>query len=134
MSLQSSQPSKYSSTLLLTFLLHFSLLFLPLSHLSTQSLSHSLSGISYSFDTVLQTAAMAPRNSLTPIDADTVLKHGMPFVVKWRNPASNRLDFWIGVYVPDRHAFGVRKPKGTADADLEDQGKHLMYLPGRNTW
>lgn len=76
---------------------------------------------------------MAPRNSLTPIDAGSVLQHGMPFVVKWRNPATNRQDFWIGVHVPDSLAYDVRKPKGTADGEPEDQGRHLMYLPGRNT-
>ena len=76
---------------------------------------------------------MAPRNSLTPIDAGTVLQHGMPFVVKWRNPATSRLDFWIGIYFPDSFAYGVRKPKVTADADPEDQKRYLMYLPGRNT-
>ncbi|GAM39708.1 hypothetical protein TCE0_034r11470 [Talaromyces pinophilus] len=77
---------------------------------------------------------MAPRNSLTPIDAGTVLQHGMPFVVKWRNPATSRLDFWIGIYFPDSFAYGVRKPKVTADADPEDQKSHLMYLPGRNIY
>lgn len=75
---------------------------------------------------------MAPRFNLTPIDAGTVLQHGMPFVVKWKNPATNRIDYWIGVHVPEGLSFGVSKPKATADADSEDHAKHLMYLPGRN--
>lgn len=76
---------------------------------------------------------MAPRNSLTHIEVDSVLQHGMSFVVKWRNPASNRLEFWIGVHVPESLSFDVRKPKGTGDVDAEDQKRYLIYLPGRNT-
>lgn len=77
---------------------------------------------------------MAPRSNLTPIDADTVLQHGMPFVIKWRNPAINHIEYWIGIYIPESISFDARKPKGSADAEPEDQGKYLMYLPGRNTW
>lgn len=66
---------------------------------------------------------MAPRHRLTPIDEDIVLQHGMSFVVKWRNPGTNRVDFWIGIYVPEELSFTTRK---------EDDGKYMMYLPGRN--
>lgn len=78
---------------------------------------------------------MAPRNRprLTPIEEDTVLEHGMSFVVKWRNPATNRIEFWIGIYVMENLSFAIRRPKVAADEDPEDNDKYLMYLPGRNT-
>jgi hypothetical protein len=79
---------------------------------------------------------MAPRINLTPIDGDTVLQHGMPFVVKWNNPAAGRAaDLWIGIHVPENVAFGVRKPKNNASSDVSDGSlKYVMYLPGRNVW
>lgn len=73
---------------------------------------------------------MTPPKFDRSVSAEQEIQHGLCYVVKWKNPAINRLDWWIGVHIPD--ALAIRFKERPSNPDKPAEPKYQMWLPGRN--